>query len=363
MPKKRAVDRALFIGIAALVAFGLVMVYSASGIDTQSSDAPVWQVSPLARQLVATAVGVLAMFAAMHLDYHHLKEPWVVYVLLLGVLGLLVAVLFMPMLNNARRWLFLFGFSFQPSELAKLALVVFLAYQIDRKRDRVNTPTFLVPALATLVMLAALILLEPDLGTTVMLVLSGAALLFLGGVAWRYVAVAGLLSVPAVLLLAVIEPRRWQRITTFLDSSADPLGDGWQISQSLIAVGSGGLTGVGLGESVQKMAFLPMANSDFIFAVVCEELGLLGGGALLGLFGLFAWRGFRVGELAPDAFGRFLAWGITMTLTLQALLHMSIALNLLPTTGMTLPFVSSGGTSLLITLAACGVLLNVSQHV
>ena len=362
MAKKLAFDRWLFTSIVLLLVFGLVMVYSASGLRVAQTDAPVLELTPFNKQLIAACLGLVGMFIAMQFDYRRLREPWMVYLVVLAVVALLVIVLFSPQLNNSRRWIFLFGFSLQPSELAKLALVVYLAYQLERKSDRVNSSALLVPSLVVMGLLGVLVLLQPDLGTTAMLIGMGALLLFLGGVAWRYVLGGLALAAPALLAVAVLDPRRWQRITSFLDDESNALAEGWQVSQSLIAIGSGGISGVGLGQSVQKQAFLPMANTDFIFSVVCEEWGFIGAVALLGLFGFFAWRGFRAGDRAPDRFGRHLAWGLTAMLVGQAFLHMSIALKLVPTTGVTLPFVSYGGSSLIMTLAAAGVLLNVSQH-
>ncbi len=362
MAKKLAVEKVLFVAIVARLGVGLVMVHSASA-EASRSDAPVLPLLPFNKQLIAGVLGLGALLLGIHVDYRTLRRRAVVYTGVLVVLGMLIAVLSAPVLNGVRRWLFVAGFSFQPSELAKLVLVVFLAYQIERKRDRLASAACLVPCLGLLGIFAGLIVLQPDLGTAVVLVGVGSALLFLAGLEWRLFALGLAASLPAVLLLAFLREYQWQRITTFLDpASSDPLGEDWQINQSLIAVGSGGFFGRGLGESVQKLAFLPAANSDFIYAIVCEELGMIGSLAVLGLFVVVGWRGFRAGALAPDAFGRYLAWGLSTMVVLQSFLHMSIALRLLPTTGITLPFISNGGSSLILTLFACGLILNVSQH-
>ena len=267
-----------------------------------------------------------------------------------------------PLLNNTRRWLFFGGFSFQPSELAKIAVVAFLAYQLERKGDRVDEPVFLVPASLLVLLVCALILIEPDFGTGGLVLAVAAFLLFVGGVSWRYFGAAAGLMLPVVAMVVLMVPYRRERLLSYLRPEDDPLDKGFQVLQSLIAVGSGGWFGLGLGQSVQKLHFLPLANSDFIFAIVSEELGLLGALLLIGLFSVLAWRGLRAGSRAPDDFGRYLAWGLTAVIVLQAFLNISIALNLLPTKGAALPLVSYGGSSLVVTLLACGMVLNVSQH-
>ena len=210
--------------------------------------------------------------------------------------------------------------------------------------------------------MAGLILLEPDLGTAVLLLTTAAVLLFLAGLAWRYVLGVVLAGLPVIYFLVVSAPYRARRLTAFLDPEADALGSGFQVLQSLIAVGSGGITGLGLGGSLQKLYYLPHPHSDFVYAIVCEELGMVGGLGLLAAFGVFVWRGVRAGLEAPDRFGSYLAWGITALIATQALFHVSVSLALLPTKGIPLPFISYGGSSLVSTLAACGILLNVSQH-
>ncbi len=360
MAKKLAFDKVLFTAIVALTGFGLVMIYSASAalaFDSESAVNPF-----LVKQSLAAGIGLMLMAAAMHFDYQWLRRPAVIYALMGVILALLVAVLFSPPLNSARRWFFIGGLSLQPSEIAKLVLIPFLAYQIDRKWDRINHLHCLVPCAAAAGTLGTLILLEPDLGTAVLLLTTTAVMLFLANLAWRYVTTAFVLSIPALYLLVAMAPYRARRLGTFLRPDEDPLGDSFQISQSLIAVGSGGFQGLGLGQSLQKLYFLPHPHSDFVFSIVCEELGLLGAVFLLGLLGIFLWRGVRAGLRAPDRFGTFLAWGFTALVGIQALTHMSVGLALLPTKGIPLPFVSYGGSSLVSTLTACGLILNVSQH-
>ncbi|MCH9650578.1 MAG: putative lipid II flippase FtsW [Deltaproteobacteria bacterium] len=360
MAKKLAFDKMLFTSVVALASFGLVMVYSASAAIARDLDPAI---NPfLVKQTLAAGVGLIFMATAMHIDYQILRRKWLVYALLGGIVVLLVAVLFSPAVNNARRWFFLGGISVQPSELAKLVLIPFLAYQIDRKWDRINQAQCLVPCLAIVGLLAGLLLLEPDMGTAVLLMTTAAVMLFLAGLAWRYVVTAFALSIPMLYLLVTMAPYRARRLGTFLRPDDDPLGSGFQISQSLIAVGSGGFSGLGLGQSLQKLYYLPHPHSDFVFSIVCEELGMIGALCLLALFGALIARGIRAGLRAPDRFGAFLAWGFTALLGIQALTHISVSLSLLPTKGIPLPFVSYGGSSLVSTLTAAGVILNVSQH-
>jgi len=360
MAKKLAFDRILFTGVVLLVGLGLVMVYSASAPMARAQGQAV---NPfLVRQFAAAALGFGAMFALMHVDYRRFKDRRLLYPLLAGAVTLLVVVLFGPELNATRRWLFVGGVSVQPSELAKLALVLFVAYHLDRKRDRINSRELLMPVAVATLVVAGLVVLEPDLGTAVMLAATAGMMLFLAGLSWRFLAVGGALVVPLGALLVYLEPYRRARLFAFLDPERDPLGSGFQALQSLIAIGSGGVVGLGPGNSVQKLYFLPYPHSDFIFAIIAEELGMIGAVVVVALFGLLLWRGARAGLHAPDPFGRSLAWGFTALICVQALLNISVAVALLPTKGIPLPFLSYGGSSMAVSLAACGLILNVSQH-
>lgn len=358
MPTKLAFDKILFTTVVLLLFFGLVMVYSASSAFVAGKGVSQF----LVKQSVAAGLGLILMVCLMHVDYRKLRNPLVVYGLLFGVLGLLVAVLFAPPLNATRRWLFVGGVSVQPSEIAKLAVVLFLAYLIERRGEQVNDPKFLVPAGVVVALVAALIYQEPDLGTAVLLAASAFLMIFLAGLSWRFM--IPLAAVVPVVLGAMVmaEEYRRQRLFAFFDPEKDPLGSGFQALQSLIAVGSGGVFGLGPGRSVQKMYFLPHPESDFVYSIVAEELGMIGAVLVLAAFAVLAWRGARAGLKAPDAFGRYLGWGFSGLLVMQALLNVSVTVALLPTKGMALPFISYGGSSLVVTLAICGVLLNVSQH-
>ncbi len=360
MAKKLVYDRVLFTTVVLLTGLGLVMVYSASTAIARARGAAV---NPfLVKQAVAAALGFAVMGIVMHVDYRRLRDRRVAYALLTGVLVLLVAVLFSPQMNGTRRWFFVGGISIQPSELAKLALVPFLAWWIDKRADSINARETLLPAAIVTGVVAGLIVLQPDLGTAVLLALTAATMLFLAGLSWRFVAGGLALAMPVLYFLVISVPYRRARLFAFLEPDRDPLGSGFQALQSLIAVGSGGVLGLGPGNSVQKLYFLPHPQSDFVFAIVAEELGMIGALVVVGLFALVLWRGLRAGVRAPDPFGRYLAWGFSSMLVYQALINISVAIALLPTKGIPLPFLSYGGSSLVVTMTVCGVLLNVSQH-
>jgi len=366
LAKKLAFDRVLFGVIALAVAFGLVMVYSASAPLARSLSGPGGSASGfnpfVVKQSLAALLGLVGMAIAMHVDYRVLRRPVVIYALLGGAVVLLAAVLFGPEISATHRWFRLGPVSVQPAEWAKLALIPYVAYQIDRKPERIDHPTLLVPVLVATACVVGLILLQPDFGTSVLLLATVGLMVFLAGLPWRYLAGAAAVGIPLLLVLVLAEPYRRRRLFAFLDPDADPFGAGFQPRQSLIAVGSGGLFGLGPGGSVQKLHYLPHPHSDYIFAIVCEELGMIGAVALLVLFGLLLWRGVRAGLSAPDRFGRYLAWGITGLLVIQALVHVSVSLALAPSKGIPLPFISYGGSSLVVSMIACGMLLNVSQH-
>ena len=360
MARKLVFDKVLFATVLMLTGLGLVMVYSASAAMARARG---FDFNPFfIKQCAAAAVGLIAMGVAMHVDYRLLRRPEVVYGLVGFVVVLLVAVLFTNPLNNARRWFFIGGVSVQPSELAKLALIPFVAYQLERKSDRVSSQALLVPCAGMTALMAALIYLGRDLGTTVLLAIPPFLMVFLAGLSGRLLALGAVMVAPLVTLAIALEPYRFKRWTAFLDPQADPLGSGFQPLQSLIAVGSGGFWGLGPGNSMQKLHFLPSPHADFIFSITAEELGFVGSILLLALFGVFLWRGVLAGLAAPDELGRYLAWGFTALIVVQAMLHISVALSLMPTTGIPLPFISHGGSSLVTTLAACGLILNVSQH-
>lgn len=359
MARKLVFDRGLFAAVVTLAGLGLVMVFSSSAALARGSG----PFNPfLVKQALAAVVGLAAMVAVMHIDYRWLRKKTVIYPIVLGVLALLVAALFAPTLNNSQRWFFVAGLSVQPSELAKLVLIPYVAYQIDRKVDRADSFALLAPCAALTSLLAILILLGRDLGAAVLLVLPPLAMIFMAGTSIRYLVAGGVLMMPMAALAVAFEPYRFRRLLAFLDPEKDPLNTGFQPLQSLIAIGSGGLFGLGPGSSVQKLHFLPSPHADFIYSIVAEELGFLGAVAVAALFAVILWRGAAAGLHAPEDFGRYLAWGFTFLIGVQALIHISVTLSIMPATGVPLPLVSHGGSSLVTTLTACGLILNVSQH-
>ena len=360
MAKKLAFDKLLFTVVIALLGVGLTMVFSASSaLAREQADGH----NPfLVKQGVAAAVGLVGMWLIMHVDYRRLQKKPAAYFSLFAVIALLALALFQPSLNGTKRWIFVGGMSLQPSELAKLAVVLYVAYQIARQEERTHIYELLVPCTVVIGVLVGLIMMQPDMGTAGLVAITGIIMLFIAGIPWRFFLGSVAALAPLVYLAVRMEPYRWQRITAFLDPERYQLGAGFQADQSLVAIGSGGVLGLGLGDSVQKLHFLPHPQSDFIYSIVAEELGLIGAVLLLALFGVLFWRGLRAGLQAPDRFGRHLAWGLTAVLVVQALLHVSVGLSLIPTTGVPLPFLSAGGSSLIASLLACGILLNVSQH-
>ena len=361
MAYKPTSDRVLFITTTLLTLFGLVMVYSASSMVSSSR----YGTSSyfFLRQLAFAALGYALMIGLMNVDYHAWQKKAVLKWMLAGCAILLILVLFQPAVNGAHRWLRFGALSFQPSEIAKLALLAFLAWFLNGHDSEVNhVGKRLLPCLAVVGLYAALIAVEPDLGQAVCIAAITALLLFIAGLSWIYVGGAVLLAIPAFYFGVVCVPFRWERIKVFLRPFHDPLGAGWHVSQSLTAIGSGGASGLGLGASKQKLFFLPEAHSDFIFAVIAEELGLIGAAAVLVLFVLFLYRGLKITLRAPDKFGFYLGFGITMLVAMQALVNISMVLALLPTKGIALPFISQGGSSLLLNLMATGILLNIAQY-
>jgi len=358
--QKLTVDKWLFSATVGLALFGVVMVYSASAIIAVQENHS--QFHYVLKQGIWTLIGFGAMFVMMRFDYQRLNRGWIVYGLLLVTVLLLLAVFAFPPVNGARRWIKLSGFSAQPSELAKLALAIFVAYVIERRAgdERSFWKTF-VPCMFALAIFAGLVAKEPDLGTALMLAIIAFAMCFAGGVRPRHLALA---TVPALLLVGamlIFTPFRMRRLVAFINPWADAQGTGYQVVQSLIAVGSGGQHGLGFAQGRQKLLFLPFAHSDFIFAVIGEELGLIGALIVIFVFAVFLWRGMRAALRAPDRFGMLLGIGIVVGIVAQALLNMSVVLALLPTKGIPLPFISYGGSSLVPTLAGVGILLNISQ--
>ena len=368
MARRLETDRWLFGVTLVLCLMGAVMIFSASAITAQQMYGHSYIF--VARQAAWLVMGLLGMFALMKLDYHRLREPAVVYTVLCLVVVMLVGTFFLDKSHATHRWIKLGPLNLQPSEMAKLAIILYLAWFLDLRRRRETSLEFkkqdflqtILPAVAPILVCVALIVAEPDLGTSVDVVLIMAAILFVAGLSWKWLAVGAAAGLPALLLLIMHASYRQARLMAFLHPDSDPQGAGFQLLQSLIAVGSGGFTGVGLMESKQKLFYLPEAHTDFIFAVICEELGFLGATIVIALFATYAWRGLRAAFNAPDAFGRMVALGVTAMVLFQALINFAVVLGMMPTKGIPLPFVSYGGSSLLVMLLATGVLLNISQQ-
>jgi cell division protein FtsW len=361
MARKLQADKWLFAATAGLALFGIVMVYSASAVMAQAENGN--QYYYVIKQVIWTAIGFGAMLVMMQFDYQRLRDKRIVYGLL-GLTGLLLLAVFaFPRINGAHRWIRFAGFSVQPSELSKIALAIFLAYFLEKRAGEEGSlrRTFLPCMIVTGVM-AALILKQPDLGTALMLAVVCVVMCFTAGARLLHL---GMAAAPGLVVgagMMIFVPWRLQRLVTFTNPWADPQNTGFQVVQSLIAIGSGGTGGLGFAQGKQKMFFLPFAHSDFIFAVVGEELGLFGAMAVVMVFGILLWRGLRAALRAPDRFGMLLGLGLVMAIVVQALFNISVVLSLLPTKGIPLPFISYGGSSLVPTLVAMGILLNISQH-
>ena len=361
MARKLAPDKWLFAATAGLALFGVVMVYSASAAIAASENGN--QFYYVIKQAVWVAIGFGVMMLMMQFNYQQLKNRRLVYALLFLCTIALMGVFAFSATNGAHRWLKLPGFSLQPSELSKLALIIFLAYFLEKRAGEEGDfwRTF-VPCGFVTGWLALLVVVEPDFGTAMMLVLIFTVMIYTAGARVVHLGMAAAPALVAAAGLLIFVPWRLRRLITFLDPWADQQGAGFQVVQSLIAIGSGGSNGLGFAQGKQKMLFLPFAHSDFIFAVIGEELGLVGALAVVAVFALFLWRGIRTALLAPDRFGMLLSLGIVTSIVAQALFNISVVLSLVPTKGIPLPFISYGGSSLVPTLAAVGILLNVSQH-
>jgi cell division protein FtsW len=310
-----------------------------------------------------TVLGLVALAVAMRIDYRTYRNEPFIWSLTAVVCMLLVLVLFSAPVNGARRWFNVGGLGIQPSEFAKIAAILFTALTLERRMHRIDELSYsLLPIAIVIGAMSGLILLEPDLGTAASLLMVVGTMVFAAGLNYRYLIGTAIAATPVLYLLIASSPYRLRRLLAFLNPEADPLGDGFQVMQSLIAVGTGGVFGRGLMGGVQKLFFLPEPHTDFIYAVIGEELGLLGATTVLLCFGIIAWRGVRIAMRTQDAFGSFIALGVTAMIAVQALLNISVVLGLLPTKGIPLPLVSSGGSSLLISLLGIGVLLNISQH-
>jgi cell division protein FtsW len=361
MAKRVSVDRWLFSVTMLLVFVGLVMVFSASAVMARERFGSPYAF--LLKQPIWAIAGLVAMVITMRLDYRRYRSPALVFSFLGITTLLLISVFFLDRSHNTHRWIRAGGFSFEPSELAKPALILFLAYFLEtRTKSMDDWRNTLAPVAVPVVMLLGLIVLQPDLGTAIACAGIAACILYVAGMRMRYFGYSFAASLlPLYFLLFRVSWRR-ARLMAFIDPYADRQKAGFHIIQSLIAVGTGGVTGVGLMEGKQKLFYLPEPHTDFIFAVTAEELGLLGSVFVITLFAIFLWRGMRASWRTEDIFGKYLAVGITSMVVLQAFINISVVLGMMPTKGIPLPLVSYGGSSLFVTLACVGVLLNITKQ-
>jgi cell division protein FtsW len=363
MPARVGVDKWIFFTTLILVSVGLAMVFSASAVVSQERyHSPYIDVS---RQALWALAGVLSMIVVMRIDYTRYNSPKFIYPALSITTLLLVIVFFFKNSHATHRWIRFGGFfTFQPSEISKPVLILFLAWflsaRLDRMRDWKNT---LLRGVLMPIVFMLLIVKEPDLGTALVLAGVTALMFLLAGMEWKYLGMGFAAALPGLLALLFLVSWRAHRMFVFLHPDADPQGAGFHINQSLIAVGAGGLTGRGFMEGMQKLFYLPEASTDFIFANIAEELGFIGAMLVVVLFGIFAIRGLRVAFKCYDPFGRLVAFGLTVAILLQAFFNISVVLSLVPTKGIPLPLISSGGTSLFVTLSGIGILLNISRKV
>jgi len=361
MAKRVSVDRWLFTVTLLLIFVGLVMVFSASAVMAKERYGSGYFF--LLRQLGWATGGLLLMVAAMKIDYRRYKHPAAVFSILGLTTLMLISVFFLDRAHHTHRWIHWGPFSFQPSEMAKPALILFLAFFLEsRTKSMDQWRNTVLPAVLPTLVFIGLIVFQPDLGTAIACAAITGCVLFVAGLEMRYLGYAFLASLLPLYFLIFHVAYRRARILAFLDPYSDPQGRGFHIIQSLIAVSTGGITGVGLMEGKQKLFYLPEPHTDFIFAVTAEELGLVGSLIIVLLFAVFLWRGIRTALKTQDMFGRFLAVGITSMIVVQAFINISVVLGLMPTKGIPLPFVSYGGSSLFFALACVGVLLNISKQ-
>lgn len=361
--KNKSLDYGLLIVVLVLLAIGLVTVLSASAHYSLRTEGDSYFY--VKKQLLFAVVGIISMLIISKVDYRILNSR-ISYALLAGALMLLCLV-FVPGIgvtrNDATRWINLAGFQFQPSEIMKIAMIFFIATTISKNPKKIRTFwAGLVPYLALIGVVAVLLLLEPHMSATVIITVIAIAMIFVAGAKLNHLIPIGLLGVVGAGILAYTSEYRWKRVMIFLDPWQDARGDGYQIIQSLYAIGSGGLFGVGLGKSVQKYLYIPEPHNDFIFSIWAEEMGLFGVIAVIVLFGIFIWRGMTIALKAPDMFGSLVATGVTVMIGIQAIFSIAVVSSSMPVTGIPLPFFSYGGTALVILLSCVGVLLSVSRQ-
>lgn len=354
------IDYGVFYSVVLLLAVGVVMVYSASSYYAmfRNNDSMYF----LKRQLVWAVLGMIVLFITMSMDYHKIKKY--TFVMMIATIPLLLLVFLFPGVNGAQRWIQIGPLSFQPSELAKYVVVLFLAKSIEKKGDGIKTfSSGIVPYLGISGIYAALVLAEKNLSIASVIMIVTFIILFSAGGRFKHLfGIVAPLMVTAAIIFTVSEPYRKARMLNFIDPWKDPTGNGYQLIQSFYALGAGGITGLGLGQSRQKTLYMPEPHNDFIFSIIGEELGLIGCLCIITLFVVFIWKGIKVAMSARDAYGTLLAIGITSVVAVQSLINIAVVTGSMPVTGVPLPFISYGGTSLVINMAAMGVLLNISRQ-
>jgi len=356
------IDYPILLMIGLLCAFGLVMVFSASYYYAQNTASVGYDgYYYIRKQAVYLAIGFPLMMLISLIDFRKL-EKFKVIGILLSIVLLVAVLIFGQETNGAKRWIVIGGQSIQPSEIAKFGMMLYMCSFMARKYKVMQSfSKGMLPMLLVIGVICGLVMLQPNMSMAVIMGLMGYALLFIGGCDTKQMLLLAVVFAALFALLAVIEPYRMARLTSFVDPWADALGDGYQLIQSYYALGSGGLFGVGLNNSHQKLLYMTYGESDFIFAIICEELGLVGGLLVLAAYGFIIYRGIRIALLCRDRFGSMLAGGITVVFGLQVFVNIGVCTGLLPTTGQALPFISAGGSSMMIFLAAMGVLLNISR--
>jgi cell division protein FtsW len=358
--RRSGFDKPLFTITLILIAFGLIMVFSSSAILANEKYQNTFHF--FINQIVGAVIGIILIVVIITSERPFYQSKTFIYGILLLSFSLLALCLVMPAIGNTNRWIHFFGLRFQPSELAKISLILYLAYYFEKKKDKLDKIQSLILPFIVLSMFIVLIIKEPDYGTALFMFFIGIAIFFVGGVKLKHFLYVGALPLALLGFFLFQASYRLNRIIAFLYPTSDPLGTGFQANQSKLAVGSGGLLGVSIGESTQKLFFLPCAHTDYIYAILGEELGFIGALGVLFLFIIFLWRGFAISQRAPNLYSRILAIGITLAILTQALLNISIVLGLGPATGLPLPLFSFGRSSLVCTLFCIGILLHISQR-
>lgn len=363
-------DLTFFLIVITLLVIGIVMMFSASYAKALSESGGTNGTSYATKQIMMAAIGLVCLFFFSFFDYRHFADPKIAILFYIFCVGLLVAVLLAGYTENgATRWLVIGSFNFQPSELMKFSVIILFSYLIVQNYDKMHLFTVgILPFGVLLAIVVILLMLEPHLSCTILICIVGVVLMFVGGVRWKHIgilSVIGLAGIAAIVLIKIKSDGFTYfetRFQSWLDPFSDEKGGTWQTTQSLIAIGSGGLFGLGLGGSRQKFMYLPESQNDFVFSIVCEELGFIGAVTVILLFSLLVIRGLYIASKAKDKFGMLLAIGITVQIGIQAFLNIAVVSNLIPNTGISLPFFSYGGTALVMQLAEMGIVLNVSRQ-